>query len=145
MKPWLRLTLTLIGLALLCLFLSMSQPAGLIDQVAGSKPGLASRREPAPGPLPATLDLNMKFDPARARPLPHLVRDYVWTKYDLGPPGLLAQKPPELNRTLASSRSGLAAHNELSSHFFLEITAPIPSNLKIGAFATAFSYFPSQK
>jgi hypothetical protein len=38
MKPWLRLTLTLIGLALVCLFLGLCQPAGLNHPVAGSKP-----------------------------------------------------------------------------------------------------------
>ena len=35
-----RLTLTLIGLALVCLFLSLRPPASLNLPVAGSKPGL---------------------------------------------------------------------------------------------------------
>jgi hypothetical protein len=95
MTPWLRLTLTLIGLALVGLFLRLSQPAFLNHAVVVSKPGLASWREPTPGPPTASIYLSMKFDPVRARPLPSPVRDYVWTKCDLGPPGLPTQKPPE--------------------------------------------------
>lgn len=95
MKPWLRLTLTLIGLTWVCLFLSLSQPAGLNHPVAGSKPWLASSGEPALGPPTASIFLSTKFDPVRARPLPRPVRDYVWTKCDLDPPGFPTQKPPE--------------------------------------------------
>jgi hypothetical protein len=109
MKPWLRLTLTLIGLALVCLFLNLSQPVGLSHAVAGSKPW------PAPGPPTASIHPSMKFDPVRARPLPlsapRLSVDYkrTWSTWppDSGAPGT--------DRTSASSRSKLAAHNELSS------------------------------
>jgi hypothetical protein len=97
MKPWLRLTLTLIGLALVCLFLGLSQPAGLNHPVAGSKPWLASWTEPAPGPPTASIYPSTKFDPVRARPLPCLVRDGLWTTSELGPPGLPTPGPSEPN------------------------------------------------
>jgi hypothetical protein len=95
MTPWLRLTLTLIGLALVCLLLSLSQPAGLNHPVAGSKPWLAQWREPAPGSSTPSGFTSMEFDPVRARPLPCLVRDCVWTTSDLGPPGHQPQGTPE--------------------------------------------------
>jgi hypothetical protein len=95
MKPW--LTLTLIGLALVFLFLSLSQPASLNHPVAGSKPWLAAWREPAPGPPTASIYPSTKFDPVRARPLACLVRDCLWTTSELGPPGLPPPGPPQPN------------------------------------------------
>jgi hypothetical protein len=97
MKPWLRLPLALIGLALVCLFLSLNQPVGLNHPVAGSKPWLASWREPAPGPPIASIYPSTKLDPVRARPLPCLVGDCLWTTSELGPPGLPTPGPPEPN------------------------------------------------
>jgi hypothetical protein len=111
MKPWLRLTLTLIGLALVCLFLGLSQPAGLNHPVAGSKPWLASWTEPAPGPPTASIYPSTKFDPVRARSLPCLVRDCLWTTSELGPPGL--PTPGHRNRTDLGEfpiKAGIAKH-----------------------------------
>jgi hypothetical protein len=124
MKPWLRLTLTLIGLALVGLFLSWNQPAGLNHPVAGSKPWLASLREPAPGPPIASIYPSTKLDPVRARPLPCLVRDCLWTTSELGPPGLQTPGPTGTERTLASSDQSWQLKARHPAAFLHEIPAP---------------------
>ena len=97
MKPWPRLTLPLVGLALVCLVLSLSQPAGLNHplQVAGSGPWLDQWREAASGSPTASVVRSMEFDHACAGPLASLVLDFAWTADNLGPPGQESHGPPE--------------------------------------------------
>src|SRR5258707_7872810 len=135
MKPWLRLTLTLIGLALVCLFLSWNQARGLKHPDAGSKPWLASRREPGPGPptasiYPSTNYRSTKFDPVRARPLPCLVCDCLWTTSELGPPGLPTPGPPEPNGPWRVPDQSWEAQSTPSSRLSPRNSRPIPSNFE---------------
>jgi len=124
MTPWFRLTLTLIGLALVCLFLSLSPPASLNLPVAGSKPGLTQWREPAPGPPTASVFTSMEFDPVRARPLPCLVRDCGWTTSDLGPPGHQTQGTPEPIGPWRVPHQSWQLKASDRATFFHEITGP---------------------
>ncbi len=138
MKPWLRLTLTLIGLALVCLFLSLSQPAGLNHQVAGSKPWLAMERARS---RPAhRIDLSehkIRSGSRSTSPLsgPRLSVDYKRT-WSTWPPD---SRATGTERTLASSRSKLAAQSTPSSRLCPRNYRSTPSNFKTWAFATAFS------
>jgi hypothetical protein len=88
-KLWLRLTLTFIGLALVCLLLNLSQPAGLHhpSQVAGSGPWLDRGREPASDAPTVSIVRSMEFDPARAGPFGSLVLDFALTAGNISPPG----------------------------------------------------------
>jgi len=137
MTPWLRLTRTLIGLALVGLFLRLSPPAFLNHPVVVSKPGLASWREPAPAHRIDLSEHEIRSGSRSTSPTsgPRLCVDEM-RSWSTRPPDSQATGT---DRTLASSRSKLAAHNELSSHFFPRNYRPIPSNLKSWAFATAFS------
>ena len=97
MKLWLRLTLTFIGLALVCLLLNLSQPAGLHhpSQVAGSGPWLDRGREPASDAPTVSIVRSLEFHPARAGPFGSLVLDGAWTAANISPPGQETHGPPE--------------------------------------------------
>ena len=119
MKPWFFLTLTLVGLALVCLLLSFSLPASLNHplQVVGSGPWLDQWREPASGSPTASVVRSMEFDPARAGPLASLVPDCAWTASNIGPPGQETHGPPEpigLWRVAGQSRQLKARSSHLS-------------------------------
>ena len=95
MKPW--FSLTIVCWALLCLLLSLSQQAGLNQQlqVADSGQWLHRSKEPTSGSPTASIVRSTEFDPARARPLTPLVLDSVWIAGNLGPPGQKDHGPPE--------------------------------------------------
>jgi hypothetical protein len=130
MKPWLRLTLPLIGLALVCLLLSLPQPAGLNHslQVVRSGPRLDQGREPASGSLTAEVVRRMQFDPAHAGPLTSLELDCAWTATDIGPPG----------QETHGSRQSMRPWRVASQGRQLKVTMDPPSSTKFLTQPTEF-------
>jgi hypothetical protein len=129
---------SLMGLALVCLFLGLSQPAGLNHSVASSKPWLASWTEPAPGLPTASI--------IRAQNSIRFVLDLspVWSATVCGLQANLVYPASRLrghrNRTDLGEfpiKAGSSKHP--SSRFSPRNSRPTPSNLKSWAFATAFS------
>ena len=72
MKLW--FSLTLVGCALVCLFLSFTRVVGLNHpwQVVGSGPWLDRGREPASDAPTVSVVTSIEFDSARAGPWPSL-------------------------------------------------------------------------
>ena len=122
MKLWFRLTL--VGCVLVCLLLSLTQPAGLNHplQVVGSGPWLDQGREPASGSLTAEVVRRMQFDPAHAGPPTSLELDCAWTATDIGPPGQETHGPPKTEEAFASYRSSRQLRPTPSSNLPHEIT-----------------------
>src|SRR5271165_2069999 len=87
MKLW--FSLTLVCCALVCLILSLPQPAGLNHpwQVVGSGPWLDQVREPASDAPTVPVVTSIEFDSARAGPWQSLVLDGALTADHLAPPG----------------------------------------------------------
>jgi hypothetical protein len=96
-QSWLYRTLTLVGLVLVCLLLSLSQPVGLTYpmQVVDSAPWFDRGREPASDWPTASVVRRTECNRARAGPLASVVLDSVWTAGNLGPPGQDTHGPPE--------------------------------------------------
>src|SRR5258708_696068 len=104
MKPWLRLTLTLVGLALVCLLLNLTQAVALNHplQTVGSGPRLDRGGKAASDAPSSSLVRSMEFDPARVAPL---VLDRALRACNLTPPGQTPHGRPEvLEQPLASFR-----------------------------------------
>jgi hypothetical protein len=129
MKARLRLTLILIGLALVCLLLSRTQP-GLNHSLQVAVSGSRSDRGTEPGSEAPTVSLvsSIELDPARAGPPEVLVLDCAWTAGNISPPGKQTHGPPGADRALASCRSSRQLKPTPSSHLFLEIVGFQPPN-----------------
>jgi hypothetical protein len=96
MKAW--FPLTLVGWALVCLLLSLSQQAGLnyLSHLACSRPWLDQCAEPTFGSPTAAVVRSMEFDRARAGPLQFLALGCALTAGNIGPPPQETHGPPEL-------------------------------------------------
>jgi hypothetical protein len=121
MKPWLRLTLTLVGLALVCLLLNLTQAVALNHplQTVGSGPRLDRGGKAASDAPSSSLVRCMEFDPARVA---SLVLDRALRAGNISPPG---EKDPRATRTdgaWASCRSSRQLKPPPSSNLLREIT-----------------------
>ena len=105
MKLW--SSLTLVGCALVCLFLSFTRVVGLHHpwQVVGSGPWFDRGREPVSDAPTVSLVTNIGFDSARAGPWQSLDLDTTLTADDLAPPGSETHGPPKTDEALARYRS----------------------------------------
>jgi hypothetical protein len=140
MKPCVCLTLILIGLALVCLLLSLTQP-GLNHslQVAASGSWLDRGTEPASEASTVLVVRSTELDPARAGPPEVLVLDCAWTARNISPPGKQTHGVPGADRALASCRSSRQLKPTPSSHLFPENCGLSTAELKNRGFATASS------
>jgi len=96
-QPWLHRTLLLVGLLLVCLLLSLSQPVGLTYpmQVVDSASWWDRGIELAFDWSTASVVRRTECNPARAGRLASVVLESVWTAENLGPPGQDSLGPPE--------------------------------------------------
>ena len=120
MKRW--FSLTLVGCALVCLFLSFTRVVGLNHpwQVVGSGPWFDRGREP--GSEAPTVSLSsLELDSARAGPWQSLVLDGALTADHLAPPGPGTHGPPKTDEALARYRSSWQLKSTPSSNLRHEI------------------------
>jgi hypothetical protein len=137
MKPWLRLTLTLVGLALVCLLLNLTQAVALNHplQTVGLGPRLDRGGKAASDAPSSSLVRCMEFDPARVA---SLVLDRALRAGNISPPGEKTHGPPEpMGRGRAADQAGNSNHRHRAI-FSAKLLAFNPE-LKNRGFATAFS------
>ena len=121
MKRW--FSLTLVGCALVCLFLSFTPVVGPHHpwQVVGSGPCFDRGREPVSEAPTVSLVTSLEFDSARAGPWPSLDLDTPPTADYLAPPGSETHGPPKTDETLARYRSNGQLKSTPSSNLRHEI------------------------
>ena len=128
---WLHRTPPLVGLLLVCLLLSLSQPVGLTHpmQVVDSASWLDRGREPAPDWSTASVVRRTECNQARAGRLAFVVLDSVWTAGNLGPPGQDSLGPPEpIGPRQVAGQAGNSIHPP--SKLLAEIAGFPPPNLQ---------------
>ena len=138
-----ELRLTLLCLALLCLLLSLTQPAEFNYQlpIIGSGSWFARPTESATDAPTVSVVRSMQSS-ARAGPRESLVISCTLTVVNTGPPGWGKHGPPPVIAVLASCRNGGQAGNSkpstLQHHSPREYWLK-PPIFKIRGFTTAFS------
>lgn len=135
--------LTLLCLVLLCLLLSLTQPAEFnhLFPIVGLGSFFARQTEPATDAPTVSVVRSMQSS-ARAGPRQSLVFSCTLTVVNTGPPGWGRHGPPAVIAALASCRSGGHAGNSKTNT--LEHHSPRECGLKppiskIRGFTTAFS------
>jgi hypothetical protein len=138
-----RFRLTLLCLGILCLLLSLTQPAEFDHRlpIVGSESWFARHLESATD-APTVSVVRSLQSPARAGPRQSLVFRCTLTMVNTGPPDWGRHGPPPAIAVLASCRSGgnpgNSKTNALEHHSPQEFWLKPPIS-KIRGFATAFS------